>query len=126
MDVKQTVAGVMVAALAVIGFFGILHVLLEVALRPKQITVAVVLQTRRDAEDLDILLCEARRSSCRGSGRRLLLVVSAELMDGTVGEAGKLNGAYAELVERYGAEVAFFSPPEPPHGTLLDKGSKTS
>ena len=35
MDVKQTVAGVLVAALAVIGFFGVLHALLEAALCPK-------------------------------------------------------------------------------------------
>ena len=111
MDVKQTVAEVLVAALAVIGFFGVLHALLEAALCPKQITAAVIVQTRKDAEDLDILLCEARRAPCRRSSRRLLLVVSTELMDGTVGEAGKLREEYAALAERYGAEVAFLPPP---------------
>ena len=112
MDVKETVAGVLIAALAVIGFYGVLHALLEVVLRPRQIVTAVVVQSMKDAEDLDILLCEARRAPCKGGKCRLLLVVSADLMDGRVGEAGTgtLKEEYAVLAERYGAEVAFLPP----------------
>ena len=43
MDVKQTIIQVIIAALAVIGFYGILHAIFETALCPKQITAAVVL-----------------------------------------------------------------------------------
>ncbi len=110
MDVRETVAQVLIAALSVIGFYGILHAIFETALRPRQITVAVVVQTMKDAEDLDILLCEARRAPCRGGKPRLFLIVSADLMDGRMGEAGKLKEEYAILVERYGAEVCILEP----------------
>ena len=110
MDVMQTVVQILIAALAVIGFYGVLHAVFESALRPRQITTAVTVRSERDARDLDILLCEARRAPCRRASRRLFLIVSSELMDGTVGEAGKLNEEYAALAERYGAEVAFLPP----------------
>ena len=112
MDIKQTIAQVLIAALSVIGFYGVLHAVFETALCPKQITASVVLRNMKDAEDLDILLCEARRAPCRGGKRRLFLVVSADLMDGRVGEAGKLKEEYAALAERYGAEVAVWLPIE--------------
>ena len=106
MDMKQAVTQVLIAALSVIGFYGILCAVFETALRPKQITPAVVVRSMKDAEDLDILLCEARRAPCKGARRRLFLIVSADLMEGLVGEAGQLKEEYAILAERYGAEVA--------------------
>ena len=112
MEVQQTMMQVLIAALSVIGFYGILHAVFETALRPKQITSAVVLRSMKDAEDLDILLCEARRAPCKGAQRRLFLIVSADLMEGLVGEAGKLKEEYAILAERYGAEVAVCPPIE--------------
>ena len=107
MDVIQTIIHVLVAALSVIGFYGTLHALFETVACPKQITAAVVVENMKDAQDLDILLCEARRAPCKGAGRRVFLVVSADLMDGCLGEAGKLKEEYAALAERYGAEVVF-------------------
>ena len=107
MDVKQILLQILVAALAVIGFYGVLHAVFESALRPRQITTAVTVYSKQDARDLDILLCEARRAPCRRASRRLFLIVSPELMDGTLGEGGKLHEEYAALAERYGAEVAF-------------------
>ncbi len=112
MDVKQAVAQVLVAALSVIGFYGILHAVFETVACPKQITAAVVVRNMKDAEDMDILLCEARRAPCRGAKRRIFLVISADLMDGRLGEAGKLKEEYAALAERYGAEVVFLPPYE--------------
>ena len=114
MDIGQTVAQVFVAALAVIGFYGILHTIVETALRPRQMTTAVVVQTVKDAEDLDILLCEASRAACRGAKSRLFLIISSDLMDGRVGEAGKLKEEYAVLVERYGATICFLESIEIP------------
>ena len=112
MDIRQTIAQVLVAALSVIGFYAILHAVFETALRPTQITSAVVVRNMKDAEDLDILLCEARRAPCGGGKRSLFLVISPELMDGRVGEAGKLKEEYAALAERYGAEICFLKPKE--------------
>ena len=117
MEIQQTMIQVLIAALSVIGFYGILHAVFETALRPKQITSAVVLRSMKDAEDLDILLCEARRAPCKGKKRRLFLIVSAELMEELVGEAGTLKEEYAVLAERYGAEVAVYPPVTTIHKT---------
>ena len=106
MDVMATIAEVVVSALAVLGFYGILHGMFEAILRPRQLTTAVVVRTMADAVNMDILLCEARRSPCRKRGRAVVLVVSAELMDGRVGQGSALKEEYALLAERYGAEVS--------------------
>ena len=105
MDVMEAVVQVLVAALAVVGFYGLLHGMFEAVLRPRQITSAVVVRTMADAMNLDILLCEARRAPCRRRGKSVVLVVSAELMDGRVGEGTTLKEEYALLAERYGARV---------------------
>ena len=110
MSVKETVFQVVVAALSVIGLFGVLHGIFESLLVPRELGTAVILTRKITPCELDILLCEARRAPCRRASRRLFLIVSSELMDGTVGEAGKLNEEYAALAERYGAEVAFLPP----------------
>jgi hypothetical protein len=115
MEMKQIISQVLIAALSVIGFYGILHAVFETVLRPGQITSAVVVRSMKDAEDLDILLCEARRAPCKGAKRRLFLIVSADLMEGLVGEAGKLKEEYAILADRYGAEVAVWPPTETKH-----------
>ena len=105
MDVQQTIIQVLIATLSVIGFYGILHGVFESCLRPRQLASAVVIRTMKDAEDLDILLCEARRAPCSGRKRPVILVISSELMDGRVGEGLFLHEEYAQLAERYGAEV---------------------
>ena len=110
MDWKWTLVQVFVAALAVIGFYGILHGLFESVLRPRALTSAVVIRDMEEAADLDILLCEARRSLFRRRGEGVVLVISADLMDGTMGKDGILNEDYALLVERYGAEVCVTLP----------------
>ena len=106
MDVVKTVAQVLLAALAVIGFYGFLHGLSEAFLRPRQLTAAVLVETMEDATDLDILLCEAKRSPSRRRGERVNLVISAELMDGRMGEGDTLKEEYALLAEKYGAAVS--------------------
>ena len=106
MSVLETFAHVTIAALAVIGLYGILHGILESVLRPRQLTSAVVVRTMADAADLDILLCEAKRSPCRRRGRSVVLAINAELLDGRMGTVRALKEEYALLAERYGAEVS--------------------
>ena len=110
MDVVETVAQVLLALLAVVGFYGFLHGILETFLRPKQLTAAVVVETMEDAADLDILLCEAKRSPSRRRGKRVELVIRGELMDGRMGEGITLKEEYALLAEKYGAEVCVTLP----------------
>ncbi len=110
MDVKQTITQVFIAALSVIGFYGILHAIFESVLIPKQIVSAVLIRNMTDVTDLDILLCEARRVPRGGRKRTVLLVVSAELLDGRMGVGRELKKEYAVLAERYGAEVCILEP----------------
>ena len=100
MNTAETVLQVAVAALSVIGFYGILHALLEALLTPRELAAAVILTKYVPPEELDILLCEACRASL-GRGRRVVLVLSRELWEGSEG--------YVEMTDKYGATVCFLN-----------------
>ena len=102
MDIRETVFQIVIAALAVIGFYGILHGLFAVFLTPRELAVAVVVSRLLPPEELDILLCEARRTPC-GRGKRVVLVLSRRLWE----EGMKETEGYAEVMERYGATLCF-------------------
>ena len=102
MEIRETVFQIMIAALAVIGFYGVLHGLLAVFLTPRELAVAVVVTRPVPPEELDILLCEARRTPC-GRGRRVVLVLSYKLWE----ESMKDREDFAEVMERYGASLCF-------------------
>ena len=70
---------------------------------PVPIATAVVLRRGTSPEELDVLLCEARRAPV--GRRRVILLVDAALLQGDVGERGRLNPAYGELIDKYGAEL---------------------
>ena len=102
MDMRETVFQIVVAALAVIGFYGVLHGLLAVFFTPRELAVAVVVTRPVPPEELDILLCEARRTPC-GRGKRVVLVLPHGLWE----EVMKNTEGYAEVLERYGASLSF-------------------
>lgn len=94
---------VAVATLAVFGFYCAVKAFAAWLFRSKQIQTAVVVQTREDADTLDLLLYEASRSFLQtGMGAPVVLISSA-LMDGTVGVDETLLDAYADLIDEYGA-----------------------
>ena len=101
MSVKETLLQITVAALSVIGCYGILHALLEILLTPRELAAAIVLTRPLPPEELDILLCEARRAPC-GRGKRVVLVLPTDLWEGSMRESDE----YAEIIEKYGATVA--------------------
>ena len=105
MDVLRTILEVTVAALAVVGAYGILRELMLGAIASRQITVAVILSEAIDEVSLDILLDEAMRHPRRRRGQRTALVLSRHLLCGEMGEDGALFPPYASVVERYGAKV---------------------
>ena len=109
MNTAETVLQVAAAALSVIGFYGILHALLEALLTPRELAAAVILTKYVPPEELDILLCEARRAPF-GGNRRVVLVVPVSLLDGVMGEGGALTEAYAEVLERYEAVFGVCAP----------------
>ena len=102
MEIRETIFEITIAALAVIGFYGVLHGLLAVFLTPRELSVAVVVTRPLPPEELDILLCEARRTPC-GRGKRVVLVLSRRLWE----EVMKETEGYAEVMERYGATLCF-------------------
>ena len=101
MSIKETILQVAVAALSVIGFYGILHALLEALLTPRELAAAVILTKYVPPEELDILLCEAKRAPC-GRGKRVVLVIPLDLWETCMQE----DGEYRELTEKYGATLS--------------------
>ena len=101
MNVTETILQVAAAALSVIGFYGILHALLEALLTPRELAAAVILTRYVPPEELDILLCEAKRAPC-GRGKRVVLVLPLDLWETCMQE----DGEYRELTEKYGATLS--------------------
>ena len=111
MNIPEIILQVAVAALAVIGCYGVLHGLLEALFTPRELTSAIVLTQPVVPEELDVLLCEARRAPGK-RGRRVILALSPQLLQGSMGEDGHLYEAYTEVVEKYEATL-FISQDQP-------------
>ena len=109
MSAKETLLQVAVAALSVIGFYGILHALFEGLLTPRELGTAVILTHAVPPAELDILLCEARRALL-GRGKRVVLVIPRDLREG-----GEMDSdEYAEIIEKYGVSVCLSDPSPSP------------
>ncbi len=91
------------ALFAVFGFYCALRTVADLFWAPKQLYAAIEVQNKEDAEMLDVLLHEAYSAFFR-KGHRIVVLLSASLMDGTVGVGEELFDAYSDLLERYGAE----------------------
>ena len=109
MSVKETVFQVVVAALSVIGLFGVLHGIFESLLVPRELGTAVILTQRITPCELDILLCEARRTLL-GRGKRVVLAVPRPLWEGSMRDSDE----YAEVIEKYGVAVCLSDQPPTP------------
>ncbi|MBQ8431965.1 MAG: hypothetical protein IJX28_03680 [Clostridia bacterium] len=95
---------VAVAMFAAFGFYCALRAMLDLLFAPKQITVAIEVQDKEDAEMLDVLLHEASSAFFRqGRRARIRVLISAALLDGVVGEDGALYEKYLDWLQMYGA-----------------------
>ena len=101
---------VSVALFAVFGFYCAVRMFFELLFTPGQIAVAVEVREREDAEELDMLLHEARSTFLRKGKARIVVLLSSELMDGTVGKGEELDPHYGELLDEYGAECYLIDP----------------
>ena len=99
-----------VAMLAAFGFICAAKMLLELFLMPQQISVAIEIRDKKDADMLDMLLHEARSAFLRKGRAKLVVLLASDLMDGTVGEGDTLHDEYAELIDRFGAECYLIDP----------------
>ena len=93
-----------VALFAAFGLYCALRMLAEAMFSSDRIAVAIEVETHADAEALDMLLHEARVVFGRQRGMRLIVLMSAALMDGTLGTDMELSPACEEILARYGAE----------------------
>ena len=94
---------VSVALFAVFGFYCALRMVADLFWAPRQLYAAVEVQNKEDAEMLDVLLHEAYSAFFR-KGHRIVVLLSSDLMDGTVGVGEELFDQYSDLLELYGAE----------------------
>ncbi len=97
---------VLVATLAVIGAYGLIREAMLSAVASRQVTMAVVLREAVDEITLDILLDEAMRHPNRRQGRRIVLLVARSLLEGDMGEGGRLAPDFLAVADRYHAVVA--------------------
>jgi hypothetical protein len=109
MSVKETIFQVAVAALTVIGFYGVLHSLLAWLLTPRELGSAVILTHMISPAELDILLCEARRALL-GRGKRVVLAMPRRLWENGMRDSDE----YAEIIEKYGVSVCLSEPSATP------------
>ena len=100
----------MVALFAIFGFYCMIKLFCELLFAPSQLAVAVEVRAREDAEMLDMLLREAQGSLLRIGRARLVVLLSYELMDGTVGIGEELLPHYKELLEQFDAECYLIEP----------------
>ena len=99
----QTILDVFAALLAVFGFYCALRMVVDLFWKPRQVCIAVTVQNEKDAEMLDVLLHEAYSAFFR-TRSRIVVLLSSELMNGTLGEGEELFEKYNDLMDAYGAE----------------------
>ena len=99
-----------VALFAVYGFTCALRAFANFLGAPPQLMVAVEVQSKEDADMLDVLLHEAYSAFFQRRRTRVVVLISQALMDGTVGEGEELFDRYSDLLDVYGAECYLIDP----------------
>ena len=93
-----------VALFAVYGVACAFRAITEWIFPQKNLAMAIKLMNEQDAHNLDVLLFEASTSLVRRGGSKLVVLISTDLMKGTIGEDDTLFWEYEELIGRYGAD----------------------
>ena len=106
----RIVFDVVMAALAVFGFYCAIKTIGEWWLTPDGLCVAVSVCDEAAANRLDVLLHEAQRSLLRRGKMRIVVLFSADLMQGCAGYGEILRPDIEELVRRYGADCYVVEP----------------
>ncbi len=114
MDVMRTVAEMVIATLAAIGFYTLIHLLEECLLTPTPLSVAVQVRTVQELANLDLLLSEAMRHSVRTRGHPPVVLIDHRLLaedsgqdsgepDSNMQNGVTLDGMTQEIIDRYRA-----------------------
>ena len=99
-----------VALLAGYGFYCALRAFANLLGVPRQLMVAIEVQTKEDADMLDVLLHEAYSAFFQKKRARVVVLFSQTLMDGTIGHGEDLFDKYSDLLDVYGAECYLIDP----------------
>ena len=114
MAVLVIVGQVIFSTLAIFGLIFLFRAVFGWYFAPDVITVAVVIRSRKDADDLDILLSEAEKSIFRRRGVSTVVLISPELLHGEIGKDGALFPCYRRMVDDYCAEICILSENQQP------------
>ncbi len=98
MNVLVIIGQVFLSILAIFGLIFLFRAVFDGCFAPSAITVAVTVKRKKDADDLDILLCEAERSVFRRRGVPTVVLIAPELLQGEIGKDGALFPVYHDLI----------------------------
>ncbi len=101
---------IFVAVLAVFGLYCAMRIFADVFLARGDVSVAVKVMTHEDAEDLPLLLTEAKTAFLCFGRCEVVLLVSNALMDGTLGVGEHFHEQTRELLEQYGVTCYLIDP----------------
>jgi hypothetical protein len=100
--VWKLVLELVIAAMAVIGFYTVLCAWGELFSVARPLTVAILVETDAELEGLDVWLAEAAKRT-KGRGQAPVVLVAPSAAVRFLADDGRPAPAYAVLLERYGA-----------------------
>ena len=96
---------IIVSALAVLGFYFLLKVIVGRLFSGRYIATAVIVERIEQLESLDIMISEALSAVVFSRGRRVAVIVPRELLDAcSQSERKKIT----EIADDFGAEIYIF------------------
>lgn len=114
MAVFLIIEQVVMSILAIFGLIFLFRAVFDWFFAPAAITVAVEIKSKKDADDLDILLCEAEKSIFRRRGVSTVVLIPPKLLHGEIGEGGVLYLPYRQVIEEYHAAICIVSENQQP------------
>lgn len=96
---------IIVSALAVLGFYFLLGVIVGRLFSGRFIAAAVIVERREQLESLDIMISEASSAVVFSRGRRVAVIIPRELLDGCSESERK---RITETADNFGAEIYIF------------------
>lgn len=108
------VGQVFLSVLAIFGLIFLFRAVFDWFFGTHAVTAAVLVNSKKDADDLDILLSEAEKSIFRRRGVATVVLISPALLQGEIGENGDLYPPYQQMIEAYHARVCILSENQQP------------
>ncbi len=99
------VGQIILSVLAVFGAIFLFRVVFASFFAPDVMTVSVLVRTKKDADDLDILLYEAEKNVFRRKGIPPIVLISDDLMHGEIGNDDGLFASYRKVIDKYQATI---------------------